>query len=292
MSVFSKIVMSRKAAKEHKNKVAEKDKEPEQNVKAPYKHIPTHAAVDALSGAPSSWKHEDRPKIKEHHKRRSQMVISRTGSSLSHMSYMNAAGSATNIPPLPRNSSYSSYNPTWFDRGGDVYYSNENQRQKPPRSHSYHDSGIGPSIGPSPLASQQQSEGTSFTIPTEEFASIAHPSPLDNRLTSSAEVSPVVSSGNSTNSNSSAENLEIAPASKSNRLSSRPQPIVYAEKDIFDRLHTSTTRKVGEAPLYDAPPPMKTKTPTTVVTQETTKPKKQRWSILGKKNATATAVVV
>lgn len=174
MSVFSKIMMSRKAAKEHKNKVAEKDKEPEQAVKAPYKHTPTHAAVDALSGAPSSWNHEDRPKIKEHHKRRSQMVISRTGSSLSHMSYMNsAAGSTSNIPPLPRNSSYSSYNPAWFDRGGDVYYSNENQRQKPPRSHSYHDSGIGPSIGPSPLASQQQSEGISSSIPQALSSSIA-----------------------------------------------------------------------------------------------------------------------
>jgi hypothetical protein len=101
-------------------------------------------------------------------------------------------------------------------------------------------------------------------------------------------VSPIVSSGNSTNSNSSAENLEIAPASNNpNRYMHRPQPIVYAEKDIFDRLHTSTTRKVGEAPLYDSPPPVKIKTPTTVVTQET-KPKKARWSILGKKS---TAVV-
>lgn len=254
MSVFSRIARSRKAAKEHKNKVAEKEKGPEQTVKAPYKHIPTHAAVDALSGAPSTWQAEDSSKIKEHHKRRSQMVISRTGSSLSHMSY---AGSSSNMPPLPRNSSYSSYNPTWFDRGGEVYHSHDQRRQKAPRSHSYHDSGIGPSIGPSPLASQQQSE----------------------------DVSPVVSSGNSTNSNSSAENLEIAPANNSNRHSFRPQPIVYAEKDIFDRLHTSTTRKLGEAPVLDSPP-VKPKSPTTVVAQET-KPKKQRWSILGKKNTTA-----
>ncbi|CZR63928.1 uncharacterized protein PAC_13825 [Phialocephala subalpina] len=252
MSVFSKIARSRKAAKEHKNKVAEKDKEPEVAVKAPYKHTPTHAAVDALSGAPSTWNAEDRPKIKEHHKRRSEMVISRTGSSLSHMSY---AGSSTNIPPLPRNSSYSSYNPTWFDRGGDVYHSHDSSRQKALKSHSYHDSGI----GPSPLASQQQSE----------------------------EVSPVVSSGNSTNSNSSAENLEIAPVKNSNRHSHRPQPIVYAEKDIFDRLHTSTTRKLGEAPVLDAPPPVKPKTPTSTIVAQETKPKKQRWSILGKKNTTA-----
>ncbi|KAF8862583.1 hypothetical protein BDZ45DRAFT_191435 [Acephala macrosclerotiorum] len=256
MSVFSKIARSRKAAKEHKNKVAEKEKGPEQAAKVPYKHIPTHAAVDALSGAPSTWKAEDRPKIREHHQRRSQMVISRTGSSLSHMSY---AVSSSNIPPLPRNSSYNSYNPTWLDRGGDVYYSHNQGRQKPPRSHSYHDSGIGPSIGRSPLASHQQSE----------------------------EASPVVSSGNSTNSNSSAENLEIAPINKSNRLSTRPQPTVYAEKDIFDRLHTSTTRKLGEAPVLDSPPPVKPKTPTATVVAQETKPKKQRWSLLGKKNTTA-----
>jgi len=220
----------------------------------PYKHIPTHAAVDALSGAPSSWKHEDRPKIKEHHKRRSQMVISRTGSSLSTVSYMNAAAGPSSIPPLPRNSSYNSYNPTWFDRGD---YSNEmahpQKRQKPSRGHSYHDSGI----GPSPLTSNMQSE----------------------------EVSPVVSSGNSTTSNSS-DNLEIAVTQNPRRNSQRPQPIVYAEKDIFERLHTSTTRKLGEAPLYDSPP-VHVKASVVTVVAQTAKPKKQRWSLLGKKNSAA-----
>jgi hypothetical protein len=156
-------MMSKKAAKAHKAKVAEKDKDGNDvPVKVPYKHVPTHAAVDALSGAPSSWKSEDRPKIKEHHKRRSQMAVSRTTSTLSTTSYLNsAAGPSAGAPPLPRNSSYSSYNPTWFDRGGDVYYSHEPaaKRQKPSRNHSYHDSGIGPSVGPSPLASNMQSEG-------------------------------------------------------------------------------------------------------------------------------------
>jgi hypothetical protein len=162
MSVFSKIKRSKKAAKEHKEKEKEKAAEP---VKVPYKHTPTHAAFDALSGAPSTWKYEDRPKIREHHQRRSQMVISRTGSSLSTVSYMNAAaGPNSHAPPLPQNSSYSSYNPTWFDRGGDLNYSFEkpepvSKRQKPSRGHSYHDSGVGPSIGPSPLASNMQSEG-------------------------------------------------------------------------------------------------------------------------------------
>lgn len=286
MSVFSKILMSRKAAKEHKQQAAESQKEAV--VKVPYKHTPTHAAVDALSGAPSSWKLEDRSKIKAHHKRRSEMVISRTGSSLSNVSYMNAAAGPSTMPPLPRNSSYSSYNPTWFDRGGDVYYQNETQQQKrykPSRGHSYHDSGI----GPSPLASNVQSEGTSSNTSSLQQIPLSEStfqSQFDNRLTSSAEVSPVVSSGNSTTSNSS-DNLEISVTPKPNRMSQRPQPIVYAEKDIFDRLHTSTTRKLGEAPLYDtAPIPVKKPT---VVTQET-KPKKQRWSLLGKKNSAALEV--
>jgi hypothetical protein len=155
MSVFSKIKLSKKAAKEHKEKAAEKNKGP---VKIPYKHIPTHAAVDALSGAPSSWKVEDRSKIKEYYKRRSQMALSRTGSSLSTVSYMNSvAGPSSAAPTLPRNSSYSSYNPTWFDRPGNSHYSHDiaQKRQKPSKGHSYHDSGI----GPSPLASNHQSEG-------------------------------------------------------------------------------------------------------------------------------------
>jgi hypothetical protein len=282
MSVFSKIMMSRKAAKEAKDhKTVVKQKE-EAVAKVPYKHVPTHAAVDALSGAPSTWKVDDRSKIKEHHKRRSQMVISRTGSSLSNVSYMNAAAGPSSIPPLPRNSSYNSYNPTWFDRGGDVYYASDTthpKRQKPSRGHSYHDSGI----GPSPLASNLQSEGTSSNNSLQQVTNATFQKQLDNRLTSYAEVSPVVSSGNSTTSNSS-DNLEIAATQNSKRVSQRPQPIVYGEQDIFDRLHTSTTRKLGEAPLYDSPP-IREKAPVAAVVAREVKAKKQRWSLLGKKNA-------
>lgn len=253
MSVFSKLLMSRKAAKDVKAKQAEKEKTADATAKIPYKHTPTHAAVDALSGAPSSWKSEDRGKIMEHHKRRSQMAISRTASSLSTMSYMNsAAGPSSSAPPLPRITSYSSYNPTWYDRTGDLGYSNDavSKRHKPNRGHSYNDSGI----GPSPLASNVQSE----------------------------EVSPVVSSGNSTTSNNSSDNLEMA---NNNSMSQRPQPMVYAEKDIFDRLHTSTTRKLGEAPISASPAPSH-KAPTPQVAQEI-KPKKQRWSLLGKRQSIA-----
>jgi len=261
MSVFSKIKLSKRAAKEHKEKGKEKEREP---AKVPYKHIPTHAAFDALSGAPSSWKHEDRPKIKEQHKRRSQMDFSRTASAISTTSYMNAATTPHQPPPLPRNSSYHSYNPTWFDRGGDLNYSLEKTELPPKRpkasgsrGHSYNDSGVGSSVGPSPLGSNQASE----------------------------EASPVMSSGNST---SSSDNLEMAQYP--NRLSTRQQPIVYAEKDIFDKLHTSTTRKLGEAPLSDSPPVVTTTPAAVSPAAAQPKPKKNRWSLLGKRHSTIAAM--
>lgn len=159
MSVFSKIKQSRAAAKEHKAKA----KEPAEETKVPYKHVPTHAAVDALSGAPSTWKHEDLGKIRQHHQRRSQMG-SRTTSMISTASYFTATpGPSSGAPPLPRNSSYisySSHNPAWFDRGGGDYHNGEPIRKRyRSRGRSYNDPGVGPSIGPSPLASNIQSEG-------------------------------------------------------------------------------------------------------------------------------------
>jgi hypothetical protein len=174
MSIFGKFNKGRKEAKAQlKEKAAEKEGDDSVAVvKEPYKHIPTHAAVDALSGAPSTWKIDDRLKIKEHHKRRSQLVISRTGSALSQMQW--AGGPSPQAPPMPRNSSYSTYggssNMAWFDKGEQVFYSNEGPAQKRYKmqrgqstgsmsgsigGHQYHDSGI----GPSPLASNAQSEG-------------------------------------------------------------------------------------------------------------------------------------
>jgi hypothetical protein len=94
------------------------------------------------------------------------------------------------------------------------------------------------------------------------------------------EVSPVVSSGNSTSSNSS-EPLEMPKR--------KPEGHNYPERDIFQRLHTSTTRKIGEAPLHDSPP-VPVKSPTApVVTDLKQKNKRSRWSMLGKKNPTPIA---
>ncbi len=83
MSIFSKIKGAKKAAKEHKN--AEAQKTPVENVDKPqpYRHVPTHAAADALSGAPSSFREEDRTAIRESHKRRSQHQLTRNSSAMS-----------------------------------------------------------------------------------------------------------------------------------------------------------------------------------------------------------------
>lgn len=136
MSVFSKIRRSRQSAKEHQQKEADRARKEAES--APYRHVPTHAAIDALSGAPPSWKNDDRDKIVEQNRRRSAMAASgrdmrmpgppsvtgipRVASSLSYVSYpsmhANPAGN------MPRAYSYSGVPPMppW-DRGIELMYS-------------------------------------------------------------------------------------------------------------------------------------------------------------------------
>ncbi|KAI0147681.1 hypothetical protein GGR57DRAFT_250201 [Xylariaceae sp. FL1272] len=121
MSVFSIIKRGRAQAKEQKSKQAEKQKD--EAVKLPYRHVVTHAATDALATAPSSWKSDDRPKIREQNRRRSAMASSgmsssglpRVGSNLSNVSYPSVYASSP-IPALPKNYSYSSIPTAWRDR--------------------------------------------------------------------------------------------------------------------------------------------------------------------------------
>ncbi|OHE95215.1 hypothetical protein CORC01_09476 [Colletotrichum orchidophilum] len=131
MAVFSLFKKSRQQAKDFKQKQAEKAAEAP---KEPYRHIPTHAAVDALSGAPSAFKHEDRPRIMEQNRRRSAMAASglskmpgpslpRVSSSLSHVTYPSAH--ATPMGNLPRAYSYSGGAPPmpyWQERNKESIY--------------------------------------------------------------------------------------------------------------------------------------------------------------------------
>ncbi|KAI0539640.1 hypothetical protein GGR58DRAFT_512187 [Xylaria digitata] len=120
MSVFSIIKRGRAQAKEHSAKQADKDKA--ESVKLPYKHVPTHAATDAIATAPSSWKQDDRSKIREQNRRRSAMMASgsshgglpRVGSSLAYVSYPSVY--ANPVAPLPKNYSYSSIPSSWRER--------------------------------------------------------------------------------------------------------------------------------------------------------------------------------
>jgi len=98
MSIFSKLKNAKKAADQHKQVTKATE---ETNVVTPYKHVPTHAAIDALSGAPSSWQHSDRASIRyQNNKRRSLMGMARNSSDLSNATSINTV--------LNRNSSYNS----------------------------------------------------------------------------------------------------------------------------------------------------------------------------------------
>jgi hypothetical protein len=55
MSFFSKLKGAKKAADSHKAKLETEDKP----APAPYKHVPTHAATDAMTISPGGWKSEE-----------------------------------------------------------------------------------------------------------------------------------------------------------------------------------------------------------------------------------------
>lgn len=75
MSIFGKIKTAKKAAEAKKAQESTSDPQP-----VPYKHIPTHAALDALGGAPPRRHAEDRAAIRAaHHKRKSQISRENSG---------------------------------------------------------------------------------------------------------------------------------------------------------------------------------------------------------------------
>lgn len=133
MSIFSSIRRSRQEAKDHSAQLAEqKQKETD---KAPYKHVPTHAATDAYASAPPSWREADRPRIAEQNRRRSAMAASghhmnmvgvpRVGSSLSHVSFPAEDSSPMVRLRMPRAYSYNGVSPyaPYGDPNRDVLYS-------------------------------------------------------------------------------------------------------------------------------------------------------------------------
>ncbi|KAJ4154048.1 hypothetical protein LMH87_010512 [Akanthomyces muscarius] len=99
MSIFSHLRRSRQQAKEHNAKLAEQKKKDAQAT--PYRHVPTHAASDAIASAPPAWREvDDRPRIVEQNRRRSAMAAA--GFSMN-------MPSTTTIPTMPRGSSSLSF---------------------------------------------------------------------------------------------------------------------------------------------------------------------------------------
>ncbi|TGO61956.1 hypothetical protein BCON_0023g00140 [Botryotinia convoluta] len=262
MSILSRLKRTKKAIEENKAKVTaeeeEKKKAEEEAAKAPYKHVPSHASVDALFGAPPTWKHEDRPKILEHNRRRSQRTVSRTHSTLSTVSSTNATPGGT--PATTRAASYDGYNPTWNSRIEHVSFFEEVNRSIPlPPIKTQVPNAPDSAVGISPVSSVAQSGATSQTT------------------------SPGNSKAPSSSSSSSDLGLEIGARAPRRPLPSdafKHQPVVFQNHDILQRLHTSTTRKLGEAPIVKAPT-VEVQVPKPVVVAPVAK---SRWSRKGKKD--------
>ena len=85
MSIFGKLWNTKKAIEEQSltNSLSKS---------APYKHVPTHAAIDTLACAPPGWRHmEDRKAIQAQHNRRNEM--SRSASGVSVVTSLSRGGS-------------------------------------------------------------------------------------------------------------------------------------------------------------------------------------------------------
>ncbi|KAI1074931.1 hypothetical protein F5B20DRAFT_419046 [Whalleya microplaca] len=229
MSVFSLIKRGRAQAKEHNTKKAEKVKEKPADV--PYRHVVTHAAIDALSGAPSSWKYEDRPRIMEQNKRRSAMTSSgtnlggmpRVGSTLSYVSYPSPY--ATPVVPLPKNYSYSSVPASWREKTvnyseGIDYFSHPGSLKGKERESPTH------AVAAPRLSSGQASELSSKGVHISE------------------------SVGNSSGSDDELEIGSRAMNHRTQKVDHRPpasQPRPSSSENIH-RLHPASQRKMTEPP--------------------------------------------
>jgi len=102
MSIFSKLSRAKKAAKNHKD--AQQGPSAETVDKpVPYKHVVTHAAIDALSGAPSSWREADRLAIKATNEKRKTITRNSNGlsSTLPRISSYSTASNYSYSRPMP-----------------------------------------------------------------------------------------------------------------------------------------------------------------------------------------------
>lgn len=253
MSVFSMIKRGRQAAKDHRAEQAKKEKDEAQ--KAPYKHVPRHAATDAMSGGPAGWRENDRLRIVEQNRRRSAMTASGLGmsgvitpmhagmprvhSTLSHVSY--PAAYASPVVQLPRTYSYSSIIPGWTPHGREMSYS--------PVDHLGSASLKGKEV--ERIIDSSRSSRSSSKVSTGR---IQMP-PLGSFGSGDASPSPVESSSNST---SSQDDLEMRPVARhsvqvlpSAGSTKRSRPT--SDTESIHRLHPGHSRRVSD-PARNARP--------------------------------------
>lgn len=246
MSVFSIIKRGRQAAKDHRAEQAKKEKEEAQ--KPPYKHVPKHAAIDALSGGPAGWRENDRRRIVEQNRRRSAMTASGIGmsgvstpvhmgmprvhSALSHVSY--PAAYATPVVQLPRNYSYSSMPPGWAMQAREFSYSPIDLATTTLKGKEVE------RILDSSRTSRASSKGSTGRIPLPRSGSFG---------AADGEPSPVESSGNST---SSQDDLEMKPVVRhSVQIPPSASPILKPARPTSDteyihRLHPGRARRISD----------------------------------------------
>ena len=248
MSVFSMMKRSRQAAKEHRADQAQKEKTEAQ--KPPYKHVPKHAATDAMSGGPAGWRENDRQRIVEQNRRRSAMTASGMGmltpvhsmprmhSSLSHVSY--PAAYASPIVQLPRNYSYGSMLPGWAPPGRDMSYSPID---------------MGSAKGKE-IERIVDSSRTSRSSSRVSSSGRIHLPPISTFGGSDLSTSPVESSSGST---SSQDDLEMKPAVRhsvqvppSASATKRDRPT--SDTESIHRLHPGHSRRASDPSRNSRPP--------------------------------------
>ncbi|KAL8729615.1 MAG: hypothetical protein Q9181_004939 [Wetmoreana brouardii] len=227
MSIFTKIKGAKKAADKHKHAKASEIPVEKKDTPVPYRHIPTHAATDALTGAPSSWREEDRAAIKHQHKRRSMMT--RNSSALSGTLYPSSSYTG---------SDFSSYG---------MMPAASSSRPSPAR-----------------LETRRSYQGTGHYQPSPLGSSGASPTGSEH-----------------SNSSSSSQLIELQPA---------PRPQMHGQHlSPMDHAPRTTTRKLGEAPLFDKPPPRVPAVTAPVAAAAPVNSKKRSWGFM-KRNSGGTAI--
>ncbi|OAA64273.1 hypothetical protein SPI_02920 [Niveomyces insectorum RCEF 264] len=104
MSFFSIIKRSRLAAKDHTNKTTTTGKQKEApmptttTTTTTYWHVPTHAASDALLGAPAGWVRDDADRIRAHNRQRIAMSV--LADEHNHWRSNNSSSSSSATPTL------------------------------------------------------------------------------------------------------------------------------------------------------------------------------------------------